>query len=168
MTRARPGFSILEVLMATVLFLVLLVPLLRMMMGANRAGVAANRLLEVTAYGQTVLEAAQLLTPDQLPLAAQNATGPFPVYESLGIPLASAPDAPPQLVQDGELSFTTIETYLGQPHFPFTLAKRLTVERLPGGHVAVELKLGFPRLPTDSGDNLHYIVLRGTLTARVP
>lgn len=164
----RRGFSLLEVLVATVLFLVLLAPLTRMMMGANRAGVAANRLLEVTAYGQTVLEAVELLTPADLGAAIPaGSSGPYTVHESLGVPLATAPGTSPPAVPGGEVTLEKITTYLEQARFPFQLGKRLTLENLSGGHVAVELRLNFPRLPTEP-EALHTVLLRGTLARRLP
>ena len=73
----RRGLSLIEALLAAVLFVVLLVPVVLIYGSSNRVGYAADRMLDATLHGQTLLESLAALEDHELPPVPAGASVPL-------------------------------------------------------------------------------------------
>lgn len=167
--RGRRGLSLLEILIASAIFVVLIVPSIALVLSANRLSFSANRLLDVTLYGQMLLEALQLCPPDAYLAVPDGAE--LVIFETAGAPpppgppVAFAPPVPP--VPPPPIGEQVTALLGHEPPFPYSVKRLVRVIGLPGDHVGVLLELTFDRLPDDPA-TAHTLVLRGTLTRRLP
>lgn len=182
----RTGFTLVEVLVAAALFLAMLVPVVTMLTSANRVGVAANRLLDVTAFGQAALEAFECL--DALDIDAWVARSPGDegvavdpdgtrhhlFHESLGLhPPLPHQTALLDTIPTGEkVTVDGIERFLRDTHFPYRVSRKVSISsskvsisNSAGGDYSIELRLQFPRLPTEE-KSPYDVALRGRIYRR--
>lgn len=149
-SRERRGVSILEVLIALVIFLIALVPIADLATSSTRFTASASRMLESAMYAQRLLEAIAQLEPDELPPSEQDnwevamdgrrtAEGGSPRWLALAPALEARP--------------------------PFPMEYRsVTAKKLAGGLVAVSFELVFLRV---AGEPEEYtLVVRALLSPR--
>lgn len=139
----RAGLSLLESLVALVIFGLALAPVIWLFGSARRASASADRMLRATLYGQTVLDALVALKDDELP----------PV-----------PDAETELAGTaGSGRWDEIVAMLALPP-PFPMERRVTGRRLLDGSIELKVALAWERLP-GRPETRHGLTLRGL---RVP
>ena len=159
--------------MGMALFVVLMAPVMDLFITANRVSFSANRLLEVTLYGQSILEAIEATDHAAFPAMVDN----FPAQLTPGqefeihshgmdevsiphLPQEEAPDAPPAPVD----VFTILDK---GPPMPYRVGVKATLQGIEGGHYGARVELTFHRLPDDP-DTLYTLRLQGTITRRRP
>jgi hypothetical protein len=136
--RRRRGLSLLEALLAAVLFVVLLVPVVLIYGSSNRVGYAADRMLDATLHGQTLLESLAALEDHELP----------PVPAGASVPLfVDDPDAALSAPSGGGSGrWDEVAAWLELPP-PFPMTRVVTAERLASGPVVLRVEIAWLALP---------------------
>lgn len=134
----RRGLSLLEALLAAVLFVVLLVPVVLLYGTSNRVGYAADRMLDATLHGQTLLESLAALRPDELPIP------PGPGRVTLFVDDPDAALAAP--LAGGAGRWEEVAAWLELPP-PFPMTRVISAERLAAGPVVLKVEIAWLAFP---------------------
>jgi prepilin-type N-terminal cleavage/methylation domain-containing protein len=144
------GFSLLELLISIVIFMIALIPIADMLSSGNRLAAAGHRLLEATLHGQTLLEAITQLEPREIP--ADGST------ESLLLegPSAAAPG--------GSGRWPELVTFYSRPT-PFPMERQVRASKLPDGRTIISVHIEFERVPGEAATR-HTILMQGLAVPR--
>lgn len=170
---AREGVSLVESLMGMALFVVLMAPVMDLFITANRVSFSANRLLEVTLYGQSILEAIEATDHsafhellDGFP--PQLVPGQEFEIHSHGMDEASIPQLPQEPGSVSSSEPVDVFSILNKgPPMSYRVGVKATLHGIDGGHYGARVELTFHRLPEDP-DTLYTLRLQGTVTRRRP
>lgn len=134
--RRRAAFSIIEVLVCLVILALSLVPIIDMFMSSSRMGVSARRMVDVSLFGQTILEGLAMLEPEDLPDIPAN-----------GSRILLDGD---QVVAGGSPRFQEAATYFRDARPKYMEECTVNAERQTSGVLLLTIDLKWQGVPSDA------------------
>lgn len=137
--KTRQGFSMVEILMATVILVLALVPIMNQLNTTHRIGISAQKLYQAASHAQNLLEAIVQLEIEELPPNLHSA----------------AVDTPVILLEDGTppgegagTRWVDVVRYWSDEELP-GVHRKVEANRLASGAIEIRIELEWLRTITD-------------------